>query len=114
MRYTYEGQLVTNELGNGYVIETIAKYSKDDSCYLLKNRIKRKDIDFSDLIEEDIELHADKNELFYSIAKMIEEKHKENYFKRYIERYTHYIKCMEYGLDNISESNNGNSNMQCD
>lgn len=106
-RYEFIGSnVISINLKNGYSINAITKWDRDENTYRMSLYLKGDTYDVWDLIEEkeNIKIHTDKKTLFSDVTKIITGYQLEGFFDNYIKRYDYMMKCFDKGNELFESS----------
>lgn len=98
-RFTIEGTTLTVPLyKTDYTVHCTAhRANKESTDYSLSIGLKRNDIGKIDLIE-DQEFKLESSNIYADAANYIMDKHKEHFFKKYIDRYEYYLEMIDKAI----------------
>lgn len=80
-----------------FKVVAMADYDKVMNCYHVKTYMDKKDIDFLDMIDDQIIIESDFNTIKTTLTKYIAEKYDEGLFDSYMKRYDYQVDCIEKG-----------------
>lgn len=111
LRYELMGNsIISVNLKNGYSVNVISKWNKDENAYRMSWYLKGDTYDTWDLIEEkdNILIRSDKKTLFADVTKIITGYLIDGFFEHYIKRYEYMMKCFDKGnefFESVGENN---------
>lgn len=103
LRYEIIGNsIISVNLRNGYSVNVISKWIKDESAYRTSWYLQGDTYDTWDLIEEkyNVLINSDRKTLFFDVTKTITECLNDGFFEHYIKRYEYMMKCFEAAIEN--------------
>ena len=99
LTYTYQGESVSIDLGNGFIVTAIAKWSNTEKLYYTKFYINLSEVSMLDLVEEDIQINAEMKNLRVTIAQYVTDKLDEGFYDFYMNRFNEQMEIFDIGTE---------------
>ena len=99
LTYTYEGETVSVDLENGFIVTAIAKWHNEEKVYYAKFYINHKEVDLLDFVEEGIRIEAEMKNLRVTIAQYITNKLDEGFYDFYMNRFNEQMEIFDIGTE---------------
>lgn len=99
LTYTYQGEAVSVDLENGFIITAISKWHNDEKLYYTKFYINRSDVDMLDLAISMIRMNADMKNLRVTIAQYVTDKLDEGFYDFYMNRFNEQMEIFDIGAE---------------
>lgn len=104
LRYKTLGTTISVDLQNGFAVIPMANWNKESQIYDVQFYLKSNDIDILDLMDKaTIQISSDMKTIKTDLAKHITTLLTDGFFKYYIDRYHHMIKCIDRGNELFEE-----------